>query len=218
MKLIIGTTKHVIYDKTKPLPFNTNLTAEEVRKYVEDSKVGQANLTDQALEKYGETVQGLISMISDIRVVCPLLVLARSQDNLPFYIVSQTQGDLNVADVDSDVQAILGRYQSETPEKRRYFDAVSSRDAFAVRWKFLTILPCRFDSFSTILYSMENWTTTVPNTSFWTSNKTSSHHRSTLIATFGFQITLCRITAQFKAFKQQLCISLKTFHLNINCF
>lgn len=63
-------------------------------------------------------------MISDIRIVCPLLVLARSQQNLPFYIVTQTTGELKVADVDSDVQAILGRYTSETPEKRRYIDAM----------------------------------------------------------------------------------------------
>ena len=50
-------------------------------------------------------------MISDIRVVCPLFVQARSQENIAFYVVTQTQShdDLNLADVDSDVQAILGK-------------------------------------------------------------------------------------------------------------
>lgn len=49
-------------------------------------------------------------MISDIRVVCPLFVQARSQENIAFYVVTQTQShdDLNLADVDSDIQAILG--------------------------------------------------------------------------------------------------------------
>lgn len=123
-KLVLGTTAHVAFDKSKESAF-VNFTTEEIRKYVDDSQIGQANLTDEALQLYGETVQGLIAMISDIRYVCPLLVLARSQEPfLPFYIVTQTQGDLKLADVDSDIQAILGRYTSESPEKRRYFDAI----------------------------------------------------------------------------------------------
>lgn len=122
-KMVIGTTAHVAYDKLKGSEFS-NFTAEDVRKYVNDSKIGQSGLTEEALEIYGETVQGLIAMISDIRYVCPLLVLSRSQDNLPFYLVTQTQGALKLADVDSDVQAIMGRYSSETPEKRRYLDAI----------------------------------------------------------------------------------------------
>lgn len=57
-------------------------------------------------------VLGLISMISDIRVVCPLLVQAKSQPNIAFYLVTQTQthGNLSLADVDSDIQAILGNF------------------------------------------------------------------------------------------------------------
>jgi hypothetical protein len=124
--LVIGTTAHAAYDPANPNPvFTSNLTAEDVRKLVNDSVIGQSGLTEEAIELYGETVQGLISMISDIRYVCPLLVLARSQDqNLPFYVVTQTEGALGVADVNSDVEAILGRYTSETPEKRRYLDSV----------------------------------------------------------------------------------------------
>lgn len=123
-KLVVGTTAHAAFDKTKSSAFSPNLTAADIHQIVSTSVVGQLNLTDEALELYGETVQGLIAMISDIRVVCPLYVLVRSQTSLPFYIVTQTQGDLNVADVDSDVQAILGRYSSESPEKRRYLDAI----------------------------------------------------------------------------------------------
>ena len=124
-KMVIGTTAHAAFDKIKGSAFS-NFTAEDIRNYVNESKIGQLELTEEALKLYGETVQGLISMISDIRYVCPLLVLARSHEtqNLPFYLVTQTQGELKLADVDSDIQAIMGRYSSETPEKRRYFDAI----------------------------------------------------------------------------------------------
>lgn len=64
-------------------------------------------------------------MISDIRTVCPLLNLAKLQ-NVPFYCVTQTGGALNVADVNSDVQAILGRYEPKTPEERRYVQSIQA--------------------------------------------------------------------------------------------
>lgn len=52
-------------------------------------------------------------MISDIRVICPLFVQARSQPNIAFYVVTQAQthGNLSLADVDSDIQAILGNFR-----------------------------------------------------------------------------------------------------------
>lgn len=52
-------------------------------------------------------------MISDIRIICPLLVQARSQSNpdFSFYISSQTVGTNNLATIDSDILAILGLYQ-----------------------------------------------------------------------------------------------------------
>lgn len=123
-KLVIGTTAHAAFDNSMTSPYSSNLTSEEIRKLVADSKVGQLNLTEEVFERYNDTIQGLWQMISDIRIVCPLLVIARSQPNLHFYVVTQTQGNLKLADVDSDIQGILGRYRSETPEKRRYFDAI----------------------------------------------------------------------------------------------
>lgn len=75
--------------------------------------------------RYGTTYQGLVSMISDIRTICPLLNLAKLQ-NVPFYCVTQTGGALNVADVNSDVQAILGRYEPKTPEERRYVQSIQA--------------------------------------------------------------------------------------------
>ena len=65
---------------------------------------------------------GLISLISDIRIVCPLLVQARSHPNIAFYVVTQSEDD--IADINTDVEAILGRYKSDTPEKRRYLETM----------------------------------------------------------------------------------------------
>lgn len=175
-KLVIGTTAHAAFDKSKLAAFS-NLTAEEIRKYVSDSKIGQLNLTYEALELYGETAQGLISMISDIRVVCPLLVMARSQENLPFYVATQTQGELNVADVDSDIQAILGRYTSDTPEKRRYLDAI--RQLF-----FYYVSHGKLNAH----YSTQNFILNIeqdvlpkaeyPNCDFWIKNQFVPHYAS----------------------------------------
>lgn len=166
-KIVIGTTAHAAFDKTKKDIFS-NLTAEDVRKYVEASKVGQANLTEEALEHYGDSVQGLISMISDIRYVCPLLVLARSQNNLPFYLVSQTQGDLKLADVDSDVEAILGRYDSVTPEKRRYLDAI--RQLFFYYVAHGKVLGYRFQNFVLKIEQDVLPDSDIPICEFWIKN------------------------------------------------
>lgn len=124
--IVIGTTAHAAYDEST---FKGNLTEEEVVKYVEDSKIGSLNLTEKALELYGKTKEGrlyyilfkilkcvkafislpgLISMISDIRIVCPLLVQARSQSNYEFYVATQPIGEHNLATIDADILAILG--------------------------------------------------------------------------------------------------------------
>lgn len=63
-------------------------------------------------------------MVSDIRVVCPLLAISTQQKGVPFYVVTQTRGEQNISDVDSDVDAILGRYEPKTPEQRRYLTAI----------------------------------------------------------------------------------------------
>lgn len=63
-------------------------------------------------------------MISDIRTVCPLLVLARSQQNIPFYVVTQTRGENKLADVSSDVEGIFARYTIEDSPQRRYVDSI----------------------------------------------------------------------------------------------
>lgn len=61
-------------------------------------------------------------MISDIRVVCPLLTVARMNNDIPFYVATQPRGRL--ADPDSDAAAILGSYAAVTPAEKRYVSAM----------------------------------------------------------------------------------------------
>jgi hypothetical protein len=96
-------------------------------KHVMSSVVGSKNLTDEALRRYGADWPGLVAMISDIRTVCPLLYLSRSQQGktIPFYLVNHTREDPSTgreefADVAVDVEAILGLYDAQTPSERRY--------------------------------------------------------------------------------------------------
>lgn len=73
---------------------------------------------------YNATVKGLATMISDIRVVCPLLVLARSRSDVPFYVSTQPRNNHIMADVDNDVAVILGTYTAITAEEKRHFTAI----------------------------------------------------------------------------------------------
>lgn len=122
-KMVIGTTAHEAHSEKLYLK-HKEWTAELVRKHVEESKIGELGLAEEALKRYNATYQGLVSMISDIRTICPLLTMARQQPSVPFYVVTQTGGNLSIADVDADIQAILGRYEGKTPEQRRYISAI----------------------------------------------------------------------------------------------
>ncbi|KAK4880560.1 hypothetical protein RN001_008706 [Aquatica leii] len=123
VKLVLGTTAHA--GASEKLFFkHKEWTEELVRQHVEDSKLGQLNVVDEVLKLYPSTYQGLSAMISDIRIVCPLLAVSTQMRNATFYVVTQTRGELNVADVDSDVDAILGRYEPKTAEQKRYVSAL----------------------------------------------------------------------------------------------
>ncbi|XP_046807466.1 neurotactin [Lucilia cuprina] len=122
-KLVMGTTAHESH--TDKLHKRTNWTAEEVRNFLESSKIGALNLTDEAIQRYNATnYRALISMISDIRTICPLLTNARLQPSVPFYVVTQGEGEEQLATVDADVQAILGRYEPHTVEQRRFVSSM----------------------------------------------------------------------------------------------
>lgn len=122
-QLVIGTTAHESHSESL-LKEHLNWTPELVREHIQKSKIGQLGLTDEALKRYNATYKGLVQMISDIRTVCPLLVIARNQPNVPFYVATQTSGDLEIADVESDIQAILGRLETPGHQHRHYVSAI----------------------------------------------------------------------------------------------
>lgn len=121
--VVIGTTAHESASNKLFMRY-TNWTSELVTKHVNKSMIGKKGFVDEALKLYNTTYQGLASMITDIRTICPLLALAKQRSDIPFYYVSQTHGENQIADVDSDISAILGRYEPKTPEQRRYVAAM----------------------------------------------------------------------------------------------
>lgn len=123
IKYVIGSTAHESHSENLYLK-HTEWTPELVTKHINESKIGELGLTEEALKRYNATYQGLIAMISDIRTVCPLVTISQKLLTSQFYVVTQTGGDLSIADVDSDIQAILGRYEPKTPEQRRYVSAI----------------------------------------------------------------------------------------------
>lgn len=122
-QLVIGVTAHESHSD-KLLLKHKEWTRELVRQHLDESKIGQLNLTDDVLARYNSTYQGLVTIVSDIRTVCPLLAIARLQPYVPFYVVNQTGGALNIATVDDDVQAILGRYEPKTKAQKSYLSAI----------------------------------------------------------------------------------------------
>lgn len=122
-KLVMGTTAHESH--TEKLHKRANWTAEEIRSFLDNSKIGALNLTDEAIQRYNATnYRALISMITDIRTICPLLTNARLQPSVPFYVVTQGEGEEQLATVEADVQAILGRYEPHTVEQRRFVSSM----------------------------------------------------------------------------------------------
>lgn len=123
VKLVIGTTAQSAASDFIHLR-HKEWTPELIKQHITDSVLGKLNLVDEVLERYPQTYQGLVKMVSDIRMVCPLLAISIQQRGVPFYVVTQTRGEQDIADVDSDVDAILGRYEPKTPEQRRYVSAI----------------------------------------------------------------------------------------------
>ncbi|KAL9903350.1 neurotactin isoform 1-T9 [Glossina fuscipes fuscipes] len=122
--LVMGTTAHESHTEKLRRRF-ANWTAEEIRNFIESSKIGTLNLTDEAIRRYNATnYPALVSMITDIRTICPLLINARLQPSAPFYVVTQGAGEEQLAIVDADVQAIMGRYEPHTVEQRRFVSSM----------------------------------------------------------------------------------------------
>ncbi|EFN84654.1 Neurotactin [Harpegnathos saltator] len=120
-KMVIGTTAH----SGTPLQYlqpNVSLNASQVEKIIQESLLGTSGMVTETLKRYNATLKGLVTMISDIRVVCPLFTVASMKNNVPFYVATQPRGQL--ADPDSDAAAILGTYAAVTPEEKRHVSAM----------------------------------------------------------------------------------------------
>lgn len=122
-QVVIGVTAHESHSE-KLLLKHKEWTPELVRQHLEESKIGQLNFTEEVLARYKPTYQGLVSMVSDIRTICPLLLIARNHPYVPFYVVNQTAHALEIATVDDDVQAILGRYEPKNKAQKNYYSAM----------------------------------------------------------------------------------------------
>lgn len=123
VKLVLGSTAHSAAND-KLLNKNKEWTEDLVAHHVRSSLLGNLSLAEEALTLYPKTYKGLAQMVSDIRVVCPLFAISTQMANSTFYVVTQVRGEQNLSDADSDVDAILGRYEPRTPEQRRYFSAI----------------------------------------------------------------------------------------------
>ncbi|KAI4484868.1 hypothetical protein M0802_013002 [Mischocyttarus mexicanus] len=121
IKLVIGTTAHSGTPE-QYLFSNVTLNSTQVEQIVHESLIGTSGLANETLRRYNATLEGLARMISDIRVVCPLMTVASMKENVPFYVAIQPRG--NLADPDSDAAAILGTYAARTPEEKRHVSAM----------------------------------------------------------------------------------------------
>lgn len=123
IRVVLGTTAHSSIPTRFKDP-NVTMDNSQVEKIIKESLLGTIGVADEAIKRYNSTVTGLIGMISDIRVVCPLYnltsVLSR---NISFYVATQAR-DGYVVDVDSDVAAILGSYTLKTPAAKRHQSAI----------------------------------------------------------------------------------------------
>ncbi|CAL7933439.1 unnamed protein product [Xylocopa violacea] len=121
VKIVMGTTAHA-GAPLKYLTSNATLNSTQVEKSVKESLLGTLGLVNETFKFYNATLKGLLGMISDIRVVCPLLTVARMKTNIPFYVATQPRGLF--ADPDSDAAGILGSYAARTPAEKRHVSAM----------------------------------------------------------------------------------------------
>ncbi|KAG6453793.1 hypothetical protein O3G_MSEX008315 [Manduca sexta] len=126
--MVFGTTQHSSHSDLLKMK-HLNWTSEMVEKIVNESIIGEKNITASVFSHFNKTYEGLVELISAIRTLCPLVSLARLRLSVPMYVVLGSgagggAGGSGLADVNSDVEAILGTFESEMPEQRRFMAAM----------------------------------------------------------------------------------------------
>ncbi|XP_014207616.1 neurotactin [Copidosoma floridanum] len=131
IKIVMGTTAYSGRLPEAVSRDNFDLTKEQVKQYLTNSLLGEKNVVDEAMQTYFDNStlkktpkETLHMMISDVRVVCPLMLLAKIRTDVPFYISNFTN-NVNLT-VDSDAGAILGFFPNVTPQQKRHLQAIQA--------------------------------------------------------------------------------------------
>lgn len=190
--LVIGTTAHS--EGTKALreeidrEINGDDMSQAIVKRVRDSALGQGeeNLAEEAISRYNATWDGFVSMITDIRTVCPLLAMARTQvsieskavklikkfkSNITFYVATQGRtyklpGTL--ADVNIDLSAILGAYTPNVEPQKSFVKTMQDTFFNFVNEGVLPPLPSPAPAQPVLFIAKDaEWRNDYPNCGFW---------------------------------------------------
>lgn len=126
--MVFGTTEHSGHSELLSKK-HLNWTPEIVEKMVNDSVIGEKNLTSSVFLHFNKTYEGLVELISSVRTLCPLVSLARMRLLAPMYVVMGSGAGAGVlgsgiAGINADIEAILGTFDSEVPEQRRFMAAM----------------------------------------------------------------------------------------------
>ncbi|XP_013185565.2 neurotactin [Amyelois transitella] len=126
--MVFGTTEHSGHSDLLQMK-TLNWTSDIVEKMANDSIIGNKNLTQAIFKHFNKTYEGLVGLISSIRTICPLVSLARLRLAAPMYVVlgSGAGGGKigsGIAGINADIEAILGTFDSEGPEQRRFMAAM----------------------------------------------------------------------------------------------
>ncbi|XP_063979765.1 neurotactin isoform X2 [Diachasmimorpha longicaudata] len=124
VKVVMGSTVHSA-GQSQWKNITTGIDQSEIMKIVNESLLGKMGLSGDVATRYNATFHGLTTLISEIRVLCPIYNLTNMTpvNNISFYIATQPRYG-QFADADSDVAAILGSYTLFTPEEKRHQSAI----------------------------------------------------------------------------------------------
>ncbi|XP_015119157.1 neurotactin [Diachasma alloeum] len=125
VKVVMGTTVHSAAPHSHWKNLNGSMDHLQIEKSVNESLLGKIGLSDEVVKRYNATLHGLATIITEIRVLCPIYNLTNMvpPNNISFYIATQPRWG-QLADADSDVAAILGSYTLFTPEEKRHQSAI----------------------------------------------------------------------------------------------
>lgn len=121
--LVLGTTAQA-GSSEKLLMRHTEWTELLIKEHINNSFISDKNLVEEISKMYPTTYKGLTSLITDIRITCPLFSIMSQMKGVPFYVAIQPRGEQNIADIDADIEAILGTYEPKTKQQSGYVSAI----------------------------------------------------------------------------------------------